>query len=72
MTSRRSLCDSDAAPPARRCTPAVFEHERSATCVALGVDVALGVGRAEQDRFWSTLRAALEEAGCPEVSIHVC
>ena len=48
---------------------AVFEHERAAACVALGVDAALGVGTAEDDRFRTSVCQALSESGCPEVAI---
>ncbi len=54
---------------ALRRAAAVFEHERAAVCVALGVDAALGVGPAELDRFSAALRAALASGGCSEVAI---
>jgi hypothetical protein len=50
---------------------AVFEHERTAVCVALGVDAALGSGPAELDGFSAALRAALAAGGCPEVAIGI-
>jgi hypothetical protein len=49
----------------------VFEHERAAVCVALGVDPALGSGPAELDRLSAALRAALAAGGCPEVAIGI-
>ena len=47
----------------------MFEHERAAACVALGIDTTLGVGPAELDRFSAALRAALGAGDCPEVAI---
>ena len=47
----------------------MFEHERAAVCVALGVDAALGIGPAELDSFSAALRTALAAGGCSEVAI---